>query len=92
MGTRTKLSSKGQVVLPKSLRERHGWNAGREFEIVENHGSVTLRPVVAPEAGPSIDDILDGLWAKHPYHGPKLTDDDMHAVVREMAAKNDARR
>jgi len=29
----TKLSSKGQVVLPKSVRDQHGWGEGTEFVV-----------------------------------------------------------
>ncbi len=35
--TTTRLSSKGQVVLPKEIRDRHGWEAGLEM-IVEDLG------------------------------------------------------
>lgn len=31
---KTTISSKGQVVLPKSLRDRDGIEAGQEFEVV----------------------------------------------------------
>jgi len=39
----TKLSSKGQVVLPKSVREEHGWGPGTEFEIESTVDDVRLR-------------------------------------------------
>lgn len=39
----TRLSTKGQLIIPKEIRERHGWTAGMEL-IVEDHGnSVVLR-------------------------------------------------
>ena len=39
----TRLSTKGQLIIPKEIRERHGWTAGTEL-IVEDHGnSVMLR-------------------------------------------------
>ena len=31
----TKLSSKGQVVLPKSVRDAHKWQPGAEFAVEE---------------------------------------------------------
>jgi AbrB family looped-hinge helix DNA binding protein len=39
----TKLSSKGQVVLPKSVREAHGWAAGTEFVVELTPDGVRLR-------------------------------------------------
>jgi AbrB family looped-hinge helix DNA binding protein len=39
----TKLSSKGQVVLPKSVREAHGWAAGTEFVVESTPDGVRLR-------------------------------------------------
>jgi len=40
----TKLSTKGQVVLPKPIRAAHRWRPGTEF-IVEEHGEgILLKP------------------------------------------------
>ncbi len=39
----TKLSSKGQVVLPKSVREAHGWAPGTEFTVELTPDGVHLR-------------------------------------------------
>ena len=39
----TKLSSKGQVVLPKSVREKHGWAPGTEFVVESTPDGVRLR-------------------------------------------------
>jgi AbrB family looped-hinge helix DNA binding protein len=40
----TRLSSKGQLVLPKSIREAHGWGPGTEFVIESTADGVRLRP------------------------------------------------
>ncbi len=40
----TKMSSKGQVVIPKSLRTAHRWKAGTEFIVEERGDSIVLRP------------------------------------------------
>ena len=31
----TRLSNKGQIVVPKRIREAHGWEAGSEFAVSE---------------------------------------------------------
>ena len=41
----TKLSSKGQIVLPKSIRVSHAWKPGTEFIVEETGEGVLLRPV-----------------------------------------------
>jgi AbrB family looped-hinge helix DNA binding protein len=40
----TKLSSKGQVVIPKSLRTAHRWKPGTEFIVEEQGDNIVLRP------------------------------------------------
>jgi AbrB family looped-hinge helix DNA binding protein len=40
----TRLSSRGQVVLPKRVREQNRWDPGQEFEIVQTEEGVLLRP------------------------------------------------
>ncbi len=40
----TKLSSKGQVVLPAAVRDKYGLKAGDSFEILLNEGRITLVP------------------------------------------------
>jgi AbrB family looped-hinge helix DNA binding protein len=40
----TRLSSKGQVMLPKSLRESHHWVPGTEFVVEDTPDGVLLRP------------------------------------------------
>ncbi|PWV99142.1 AbrB family transcriptional regulator [Hoeflea marina] len=47
MGERTRMSSRGQVLLPKQLCDAHGWTAGTEFEVVDGATGVQLRPVAA---------------------------------------------
>ncbi|MBU4527948.1 MAG: AbrB/MazE/SpoVT family DNA-binding domain-containing protein [Hoeflea sp.] len=47
MGARTKMSSKGQVILPKRLRDAHGWTAGTEFEVIDSPTGVELKPLAA---------------------------------------------
>jgi AbrB family looped-hinge helix DNA binding protein len=41
----TRLSTKGQVILPKAIREAHHWSAGTEFVVEEAAGGVVLRPL-----------------------------------------------
>jgi AbrB family looped-hinge helix DNA binding protein len=40
----TRLSSKGQVVLPKPVREAHKWTTGTEFSVEPVEDGVLLRP------------------------------------------------
>ena len=41
----TRLSSKGQIVLPKSVRENRHWPPGTEFAVEEIEEGVLLKPV-----------------------------------------------
>jgi len=41
----TKLSSKGQVILPKSVRDACDWKSGMEFSVETTKEGVLLRPL-----------------------------------------------
>jgi AbrB family looped-hinge helix DNA binding protein len=41
----TRLSSKGQVILPKSVRDARSWEAGTQFVVEEVPEGVLLRPL-----------------------------------------------
>ncbi len=40
----TRLSSKGQVILPKSIRDAHHWAPGTEFDVEDRPEGILLRP------------------------------------------------
>jgi AbrB family looped-hinge helix DNA binding protein len=41
----TQLSSKGQVVIPKSVRQAHQWRPGTKFVVEETSGGILIRPL-----------------------------------------------
>jgi AbrB family looped-hinge helix DNA binding protein len=75
----TRLSSKGQVIIPASVRQKHDWKVGTEFEIEEAGDGIILRPT-RRFAATSLDDVVGCLA----YDGPVKTLEEMdEAVVRE---------
>ena len=40
----TKISTKGQVILPKIIRDNRKWSAGTELEVVDTPAGVLLTP------------------------------------------------
>jgi AbrB family looped-hinge helix DNA binding protein len=41
----TRISTKGQIILPKALRDAHRWSPGTKFSIEPLAGGVLLRPL-----------------------------------------------
>ena len=82
----TKLSSKGQVVLPKSVRDAHGWGPGTEFVIESMPDGVRLR-AKAPFARTQLDDVFGSVR----YAGPAKSLGDMDAGIRSAVARRHRR-
>lgn len=63
MNVITILSSKGQLVVPKTIRDRRGWKAGDRIELVESGAGVIMRAISAAPSGKSADEIFAGIDA-----------------------------
>lgn len=78
----TKLSSKGQVVLPKAVREAHGWAPGTEFEVESTSDGVRLR---AKAPFPRTD--LAHVFGSVRHSGPKKTLEQMDDGIGTLVAR-----
>ena len=75
----TTVSTKGQVVLPKALRDRHGWTPGTRLVVEDTPQRRRLRPErVFPES--RIEDLHGML--KH--DGPPVSIEDMNAAAHRL--------
>jgi len=74
----TKLSSKGQVIIPKPLRTAHHWKAGQELIVIDVGDGVLLKPKTPfPES--NIKDVASCLK----YKGKAKTLEDMDAAIKK---------
>ena len=73
----TRLSSKGQVVLPKSVREAHGLQSGAVFAVEARVDGILLRPLVEPFARTRIQDVLGCTG----YTGPRRSLEEMEQAI-----------
>jgi AbrB family looped-hinge helix DNA binding protein len=39
----TKMSSKGQVIIPKSLRSRYNWDTGQKLSVIDTGDGILLK-------------------------------------------------
>jgi AbrB family looped-hinge helix DNA binding protein len=80
---KTKLSNKGQIVIPKAVRAVHGWEAGLEFIIENVHDGIKLKPI-KPYKETTIEDVIGCVG----YKGPKKSLEDMEAAIAQGAKEN----
>ncbi len=88
---KTRLSSKGQVIIPKEVRDRHGWRPGVEFEVEDRGDAVVLRPTqLFPPT--TVEEVYGCLR----YDGPPVTieemDEGITQEVRRMWAEFERQR
>jgi AbrB family looped-hinge helix DNA binding protein len=75
----TKLSSKGQIVLPSSIRLARKWKPGTELAVENRPEGVLLRPLK-----PFQETRLAEVVGSAGYKGPRRTLKDMeNAILRE---------
>ena len=83
--TMTKLSTKGQLVIPAAIRNRLGWEEGEELFVEEVAGGIRLsgRNPFGPPL--TVDDVF-GIGRKF-YKGPPVSLEEMDRRAREGFAK-----
>jgi len=85
MNAQTKMSEKGQVVIPKDVRERLGFLPGDRLDVEERADGVLLRK--APmKSGESFEAITARLRARIHYDGPPVSIEDMSDSIAQMWA------
>ena len=79
----TRLSTKGQLIIPKGGRDRHGWRPGIALIIEDHADHVVLRPAAdVPETS------LDELVGCTGYAGPRRSLEDMDEAVARGARES----
>jgi AbrB family looped-hinge helix DNA binding protein len=78
----TRLSSKGQVIIPKSSRDAHHWEAGQELVVIDTDEGVLLKP-----ARPAAKSTLDELSGCLSYQGSAKSLEDMERAIHKGANK-----
>ena len=79
--TTTKLSSKGQVVIPEEIRNRLGLQPGAQFVVVAEGDVVVLKALKPPKMA-EFKALLDEARKSAAEAG--LTSDDVDAAIREV--------
>jgi AbrB family looped-hinge helix DNA binding protein len=77
----TKLSSKGQVVIPEEIRRRLGLEPGVQFVVVGEGDVVVLKALKAPKMS-DFKALLDD--ARQSAEAVGLNPQDVHRAIREV--------
>jgi len=78
----TLLSSKGQVIIPKTIRSSHHWRPGTRFSVEDVQGGVLLKPLSSFPA----TDLQSGLGCVG-YKGSAKSLDEMQAAIDDELAR-----
>ena len=82
----TTVSTKGQVILPKAVRDRRNWDAGTRLTVEETSEGVLLRAL--PLFEPTTIDTVAGMFK---WAGPTKTLEEMDQAVLDEARRRHTR-
>ncbi len=80
----TKMSSKGQVVIPEEIRKRLGLEAGAQFVVVADKATVIMK-AISPPAMDEFDSLLAEARKKAREAGMKQAD--IESIISEVRAR-----
>ena len=82
----TKLSSKGQIILPVSIRLANQWQAGVEFAVENTADGVLLRPIKSV-ASTTLDEVIGCAGYTGKAHSVKDMDAAITAEIKSRHAR-----
>jgi AbrB family looped-hinge helix DNA binding protein len=88
MNMQSRISSKGQVVIPKEIRDRLRLEPGTPLEIIETADSVTFRRA-SPVQKLTFEEATDRMRARVKYTGPRYTVQEENEAIEEMFRTSD---
>ena len=74
----TRLSSKGQVIIPKKLRDAHHWLTGQELIAIDTGDGILLKP-----KQPFQETKLENVAGCLQYEGESKTLDELDDAIRQ---------
>jgi AbrB family looped-hinge helix DNA binding protein len=80
----TTVSTKGQVILPKAIREAKGWGSGTKLIVEETREGVLLRPT-SPFPPTKLEDVFGRLDARGEH---VKTEDFDKAIANEVRRRH----
>ncbi|OKH24218.1 AbrB family transcriptional regulator [Hydrococcus rivularis NIES-593] len=75
---KTKMSSKGQVIIPKALRDAHRWEEGQELIAIDMGDGILLKPK-KPFPETTLNDVAGCLR----YQGMPKSLEEMEDAIRQ---------
>jgi AbrB family looped-hinge helix DNA binding protein len=73
-----KLSSKGQVIIPKPIRDNYHWETGQELQLIDTGNGILLQP-----QAPFTESMLDKVAGCLRYSGKSKSIEDMENAIAE---------
>lgn len=95
MTAQTRLSAKGQVVIPKDVRDRLGLVEGTVFDVIERAGEVVLKQPArmgALSGEEAVANAVREIRSFYRYDGPPLSLAEMDRAVAKAVHKKFARK
>ena len=80
----TRLSTKGQLVVPKELRQQLGWKAGAELQLNHRNGQLVVSLVLDQFPETTVDDLVGCTG----YKGPRKSLAEMDAGIARGARES----
>lgn len=79
----TQLSSKGQIVIPKTVRKAHAWKEGMLFLVEDKKEGLWLK-LLKPFQTTTLETVIGCTQ----YHGPAKSFKDMEKAIMQEAKKH----
>lgn len=89
MNAFTRLSAKGQVVVPKATRDRLGWTPGTDLELIETADGVTLRPRRIGKTLTPAQAVAE-FQRLYQHKGPPVSLEEMEGSAHRVASGEDS--